>query len=203
MAELLTPWGYSVEVGDPAGGDAAMPPLLDVPAFREMTGGRMSSGDGVVLARLRAASSVVRDWCGWHVAPVMACACEMDGGSRTLLLPCMGIRSLGSVSVGGEAWEGCEWAARGELRLPRATPPRLRLVRVAFRAGYDAASAQALSQVVCQLVENALVATPGLREEHAGNVGATYNQTESGVSGGVRLLPSDRAALAPYRITDT
>ena len=56
---------------------------------------------------------------------------------------------------------------------------------------------------MCQLVENALVATPGLREEHAGNVGATYNQTESGVSGGVRLLPSDRAALALYRITDT
>lgn len=196
MAELLTPWGYSVEVGD----GATMPPLLDVPGFREMTGGRLASGDDMVLSKLRAASSAVRDWCGWHVAPIMACSCEMDGGSRTLFLPCMGVRSLESVSVGGEAWEGCEWAARGELRLPRGTPPRLRLVRVAFRAGYDASAAGALSQVVCQLVENALVATPGLREEHAGGVGATYNQTESGVSGGVRLLSSDRAVLAPYRI---
>lgn len=202
MAEIVTPWGYSVTVDDPADGEAAtMPPLLSTSEFRSLTGNRLSSTDEVVAARLAAASSVVRDWCGWHVAPALPCSCELDGGGRTMFLPCMGVRSVESVAVRGEDWaDSCEWASRGELRLPRRTPPILRLVAVSFTAGYDAAGAQALAQVVCQVVENALVATPGLREEHAGNVGATYNQTENGVSGGVRLLASDLAALAPYRI---
>jgi len=197
MAEVHTPWGYRVTL---EGGETAIPPLLDVSAFRTLSGNRLSSTDDTIAAKLAAVSSAVRDWCGWHVAPVMECACELDGGGRTLWLPAMGIRSVGSVSVCGEERDGYEWAERGELRLARPTPDRLRAVAVRFAAGYEAAATQAIAQVVCQLTENAVTATPGLREEHAGQVGATYNQTESGVSGGVRLLPSDMAALGNYRI---
>lgn len=201
MAEILTPWGYSVEVDDPAeGASPAMPPLLSVEEFRTLTGNRLSSTDAQVAAKLAAVSSAVRDWCGWHVAPALPCRCELDGGVRTLWLPCMGIRSVDAVTVRGEPLLGFEWAQRGELRLPARVPPWLRGVEVAYVAGYDAATTQGMAQVVCQLAENALAATPGLREEHAGGVGATYNMTASGVSGGVRLLPSDHAALRPYRI---
>lgn len=190
---ILTPWGYEV-------GADALSPLLSVSDFRDLTGDRLSSTDDVIEARLRAASSVVRDFCRWHVAPTLACSCTLDGGSRTLWLPCMGVRSVTSVTGPDGEIELYEWASRGELRLGQAAPEGLRAVRVEFVAGFDAAATQAIAQVVCQLAENAMFATPGLREEHAGGVGATYNQTASGVSGGVRLLPSDMAALAPYRI---
>ena len=39
-----------------------------------------------------------------------------------------------------------------------------------------------------------------MRAEQAGDVSVTYNTTASGVSGGVRLLDSDLAMLAPYVI---
>lgn len=201
MAEILTPWGYAVEVDDPPEGEAAkMPPLLTVAEFRTLTGNRLSSTDATVGACLAVVSAIVRDWCGWHVSPLLPCSCELDGGSATLWLPCMGVRSVSSVEVGGEPVSGFEWAARGELRLPVRTPPRLGLVSASYEAGYDAAATQGLAQVVRQMAENALAATPGLREEHAGSVGATYNMTANGVSGGVRMLDSDRAALAPWRI---
>ena len=197
MAEANTPWGYRVTLAE---GEDAIAPLLDVETFRTLSGNRLSSTDAVIAAKLAAVSSAVRDYCGWHVAPVMECACELDGGGRTLWLPAMGVRSVESVAVCGEGRDCYEWAERGELRLARPAPDRLRAVTVRFVAGYDPAATQAIAQVVCQLTENAIVATPGLREEHAGQVGATYNQTESGVSGGVRLLPSDMAALGYYRI---
>lgn len=196
MAELLTPWGYGVGL---AGDVATMPPLLSAAEFRRLSRAQLSSTDEAIEAKLRAVSSAVRDWCRWHVSPSLPCSCDLDGGTGTLWLPCMGVTSVQHVTLGGAEAYGYEWAARGELRLARRAPDRLRYVHVEFTAGYDAAATEAIAQVVCQLAENALIATPGLREEHAGQVGATYNMTANGVSGGVRLLDSDREALAPYR----
>ncbi len=57
-----------------------------------------------------------------------------------------------------------------------------------------------LAAVVAQIAANALAAPAGVRAEQAGDVSVTYNTTASGVSGGVRLLDSDLAMLAPYAI---
>lgn len=192
---MYTPWGYTIKLDS-----SDMPPILGVSEFRTLTGNRLSSTDSAVLARLEVVSAIVRDWCGWHVSPSVSCTCDLDGASRFLWIPCMGVRSIESVDIAGEAISEFEWSPRGELMLYRCPPARLGCVHVAYTAGYDQHNMGALAQVVCQLTENALVATPGLREEHVGGVGATFNQTESGVSGGVRLLASDRALLAPYRI---
>lgn len=195
MSALATPWGYTVEVA----GDA-IPPILSVEEFRTLTGGRLSSTDEAIEAKIAAVSAAVRSHCGWHVAPALECSCELDGGGSTLWLPCMGVSSVSSVEVAGEACEGFQWAPRGELRLPTRTPDALRCVAVAYVAGFDPAAVPDLAQVVAQVAANDLCAAPGLREEHTGSVGATYNMTESGVSGGVRLLASDRLALTPWRI---
>lgn len=195
MAALVTQWGYAVEAD---GG--SMPPMLSVEEFRTLTGGRLSSSDEAVEAKLAAVSAAVRSYCGWHVAPALECSCELDGGGATLWLPCMGVSTVSSVEVAGEPCEGYQWAPRGELRLPSRAPDALRCVSVAFVAGFDPAAVPDLAQVVAQVAANDLCAAPGLREEHTGSVGATYNMTESGVSGGVRLLASDRLALTPWRI---
>ena len=78
-----------------------------------------------------------------------------------------------------------------------AFPDEWRSVVCVYTAGFDAGS---IGQVVAQIASNALAAAPGVANERAGNVSITYNQTGSGITGGVSLLPRDYAILAPYRL---
>ena len=57
-----------------------------------------------------------------------------------------------------------------------------------------------LAELVAQIASNALVAAPGIAEEHAGSVGATYNKTGDGITGGVSLLARDKELLTHYRL---
>ena len=52
--------------------------------------------------------------------------------------------------------------------------------------------------LVAQIASKALAAAPGIAEEHAGGVGATYNKTGDGITGGVSLLARDKELLSPY-----
>lgn len=196
---VMTPWGY--EVTATADGQAldALPPIVGLPEFRELVPDLSSTDERVGLV-LASASAAVRDWCGWHVGPALSCEIVGDGEGRSLVLPLMGLRSVTSVLVSGVVLDPSdyEWRQSGLLRLTHGTfPDAWRSVTVSCVAGYES---DALAQVVAQLAANALVAAPGVAEEHAGGVGITYNRTGDGVTGGVRLLASDREALAPYRI---
>ena len=194
--DYMTRWGYSVEL--PAG-EAALPPIIDAAQFSAITGGAMSSTPERIQAVLDGVSQAVRDWCGWHVAPVLACEWTGQGEGRMLLLPCLGVRSVTSLEVLGAAVDGYEWLPSGIVRLAGASfPDAWRSVECSFVAGNDAASA--LAMAVAQIAANALAATAGVRGERAGQVSIEYNQTASGVSGGVRLLESDLRLLAPYRL---
>lgn len=192
---IRTPWGYDVDA-------EALPPILSVEQFHTLTDNRLCSSDEAVDARLRAASSAVRDYCGWHVSPVLGCVARLDGGSRVMWLPCMGVRAVSGVTVCGCDEDCFEFSPHGELRLGYVPRDRLQSVEVRFEAGYDAAVTASLAQAVAQLAENALVAAPGVREEHAGGVGLSYNATD-GVSGGVRMHESDLVLLEKYRIHDS
>ena len=193
--DYMTRWGYSVELPE---GDAALPPIINAAQFSAITGGVMSSTPERVQAVLDGVSQAVRDWCGWHVAPVLPCEWTGQGEGRMLLLPCLGVRSVTEVVVDGSP-RSFEWLPSGIVRLVGSTfPDSWRSVECSFIAGNDATSA--LAMAVAQIAANSLAATAGVREEHAGQVGITYNQTANGVSGGVRLLDSDYRLLAPYRL---
>ena len=188
----MTKWGYSVET-------ESLAPLISVADFKTATGGRMVSSDERIAAVIESASQAIRDWCGWHVAPNLACEWTGQGEGNLMLLPCFGVTEVESLSVDGREVLDFEWLNSGLIRIPCRFPDKWRSCDVVYSAGFDATGA--LSAAVVQVASNALAATPGIREEHAGQVGATYNQTEAGVSGGVRLLPSDLSLLAPYRLT--
>lgn len=188
----MTKWGYSVET-------ESLAPLISVADFKTATGGRMVSSDERIAAVIESASQAIRDWCGWHVAPNLACEWTGQGDGRLMLLPTLGVTSVESLAVEGAEQADFEWLPNGLVRIPCRFPDRWRSVVASWHAGFD--SVGSLQAAVVQVASNALAATPGVREEHAGQVGATYNQTEAGVSGGVRLLPSDLSLLAPYRLT--
>lgn len=186
---MLTPWGY--EVAEPLG------PVIDAARLDELTGGVLASTAEQKAAKLAGVSAAIRDWCGWHVAPAAECTYTGEGDGRVLLLPAMAVRSVSSLQVCGREAE-FEWKQSGIVRLARGRfPDKWGSVRCRFEAGYGA---DALGEIVAQIACNALVAAPGIAEEHAGSVGATYNKTGDGITGGVSLLARDKELLAPYRL---
>ena len=193
MSEYMTRWGYSVN-GD------SLPPIIDADEFDAITGGVMSSAPERIEAVLDGVSQAVRDFCGWHVAPVLECSWTGQGEGRLMVLPCISVRSVTSLSVDGTATEAFEWLPSGLVRLQGGRfPDAWRSAVCGFVAGEDAAGA--LAMAVSQIAANQLAAAAGVRSERAGQVSIDYNQTANGVSGGVRLLDSDMRLLMPYRIT--
>ena len=146
----------------------------------------------------------MRAWCGWHISPVLTCEWTGEADGTVLILPSMGIRQITELSFNVDGTFEAVGASRyeskpsGMLRLKDGHfPAGWCSTKCTYKAGYEAVDVQ---QVVAQIAANALVAAPGVAEEHAGSVGITYNKTGDGVTGGVRLLASDYAALAPYRL---
>lgn len=181
-----TPWGYTVE---------ELEPVISVADFKALCPG-LSSTDAQIEAVLNAVSYAVRDYCGWHVSPVLECSFVGSGEGRLLVLPSMGVSSVDSLTVGGVAVNDYEWLGSGLVRLTCGYfPDSWRSVTCVYNAGFVSG---AIAQVVSQIAANALVAAPGVANERAGNVSITYNQTGSGITGGVSLLQRDKESLAPY-----
>lgn len=184
---LNTPWGYSVD---------ELPAILSPQELRALMP-TLSSTDDTLAAVLDNVSSAVRDYCGWHVSPVLECTYVNNGDGPLLMLPAMGVQSVKSLTVDGDE-PAFEWDASGMIRLKGGEfPEGWRNVTAVYSAGFSSAS---VAQVVAQIAANMLTASPGVREEHAGQVGITYNQTGSGITGGVSVLERDRALLAPYKL---
>lgn len=194
-----TPWGYWVEC---EGGK--LPPLITPAQLDAATGGRFGWCTPGVDAVLDAVSAAIRDACGWHVSPPLPVVELTQGPGRMLALRSLMVTGVESVSeCGAELDEGqYEWRMDGALRRAcwRSWPGAYRSVEVRYTSGIPSEMAPALAAVASQLASNALAAPAGVRSEQAGNVSISYNQTASGVSGGVRLLDSDLAMLRPYML---
>ena len=185
---VQTPWSYTVD---------SLSSLISVEQFKALCPG-LSSTDAEIQAALDTASSAIRDYCGWHVSPSLECTFTGEGEGRLLVLPAMGVTAVSSLEIEETAITDYEWTAAGMVRLKNAVFPDVwRSVECVYTAGF---SSGAIGQVVAQIASNALVAAPGVSSERAGNVSITWNQTGSGISGGVSILPRDLTLLAPYKL---
>lgn len=188
MTATVTPWGYSVD---------ELQSLISVEEFRLLCPG-LSSTDAQIQAVLDSASSAIRDYCGWHVAPSLECTYIGNGEGHLLMLPAMGVTEVDSLEIDGDAVTEYEWTAAGMVRLKSSVfPDKWRSVECVYTAGFTSA---AIGQVVAQIASNAIVAAPGVANERVGDVSIAYNQTGIGITGGVSLLPRDYELLAPYKL---
>jgi hypothetical protein len=181
-----TDWGYSVD---------ELQPILSVDDFRLLCPG-LSSTDEQLAAVLEAVGASIRNYCGWHVSPVLECTYIGEGDGDMLFLPAMGVKDVKSLSVDGATVDDIEWKHTGIVRHHRF-PDKFRSVTFVYDAGF---SSESIGQVVAQIASNAVVAAPGVANERAGDVSITYNQTGTGITGGVSLLPRDYELLAPYKL---
>ena len=143
----------------------------------------------------------IRNECGWHIAPNYECGMYASPDSSIVKLPSLYVTSLEGVWVDEQEQDlnGYEWQTRGLIR-PKSGcwPQGWNRTFIEFYSGYD--SDPLLKQVVAQIATNHLAAAPGIREEQAGAVRISYNQTTSGVTGGVTLLPRELEMISAYKL---
>lgn len=203
MTNIMTPWGYDIIVDDLVSADG-IPSIVSNDEFEKITGGAYDGNEVNVKLILAAVSSAVRDYCGWHVAPLLKCEYRTEEADRLLWIPSMYVKSIDSVTYKGNALnvDDVEWKRSGVIRLPVINhDQKWGDYVVDYTAGLDSGSA-ALKQIVSQIAVNALAAAPGVRSESAGQVSITYNTTGDGITGGVSLLSRDKLLLQPYRLTN-
>lgn len=146
-----------------------------------------------------AATRAIRDYCGWHVAPVVTETLTLDGtGTGTVLLPSRRVVGVASVKVDGVELEedAYEWSADGLLRRRRGRwPHRYRSLEVTLEHGFTDASV--LADLVSSIAARVKIDPTGaLATQRAGTQSVGFT---SGATGG-GLMQSEKDRLAPYKL---
>lgn len=150
-----------------------------------------------------AATQAIRDYCGWHVAPVITDTLTLDGtGTDTVLLPSRRVTAVESVTVDGHelAATAYEWSADGLLRRRHGCwPDRYRALTVELKHGFEDASV--LSTVVASIVARIRMDPSGmLASQSAGTQRVSFGGRLASGGGGVGLLGTEKELLAPYKL---
>lgn len=101
----------------------------------------VASVPGVPGDDLKVLTGVVRDYCRWHIAPVVAETITLDGtGSSTVLLPTLRLLAVTAVTLDGEALDLADVrvsAEKGAIRLGRRVCDRYGELQVTFTHGHQ------------------------------------------------------------------
>lgn len=149
-----------------------------------------------------AVEQLIRDHCGWHVAPVLTETLVLDGnGTDRLLLPSRRVIDITEVAVNGETLDldGFEWSQDGILwRRGGVWPDRYRIVKVTLEHGFS--SVPVLAEIAAAVEARAAMDPTGaLASQRAGTQAVSFSAAAS--TAGRGLLASEQALLAPYKLT--
>jgi len=186
---MITAWGYEI--------DGNLPPLLDVEAFDSMTGGKY---DGVSAEQaLSAASQAVRNYCGWHVSPILECTANPMPTRGMLRLPSNCVVDVESVTEHGVDVP-FEWLRLGLVRRTDCNPwsRSWGAIEVNYTAGLCCDAVPDLAEAVRSIAEGVLAVSAGVASESADGVSISYSANASSVASA--LTDQFKAALAPYKV---
>jgi hypothetical protein len=146
---------------------------------------------------LSQASAVIRNHCGWHIAPSLTETLTLNGsGEPRLFLPTLHLTAVGSVTELDEllvADDDYTWSDTGYLlRTGSYWPTDLRSVVVAFTHGWEFVP-EDLASVCLEAATRAMASPAGIRQEQAGGISVTY-----AIPGG--LTEYEKAVLEAYRL---
>lgn len=146
---------------------------------------------------VEAATQTIRDYCGWHVAPVQEDTLTLDGtGTDTILLPSRLVVDVTSVKIRGEELPEAsyEWSTIGALRrLNGVWPNAYRSVEVTMEHGFTNMSVLAdVVQSIAARVRMDPTGAVSLQRAGTQHVGFFKGQAGGG------LMESEKERLAPY-----
>lgn len=203
---LLLPYGYSIEADELAD-------LLDIETFNEMTAGKFAS-DSRAVSMIAAAQSAIRDWCGWHIFPSLACTfsepvlrlnqrVKAVDGDLLVQLPATYVTEVSGVSVGGVSTSDFVCTPNGLLTVFGAGCVSKRtIVSVSYVAGLPDVLMDGLRELAMHRVDHALSQSHGVQSEAAGGVSITYNATWANNARATALPDDNKAVLAPYKVME-
>ena len=156
---------------------------------------------------LDAASSMIRRYCGWHIAPVVTEACIADGsGGKLQALPTLRLVDLvaldetsnGVVTVWDPA--DIEWSRNGYLRKVGMWTARLQGVAATIEHGFELDDVGDLAMLCATMAARAEASPFGEKQAAVGSVSTTLSASPSGAAGGVSLYADQLAQLDGYRL---
>ncbi|MFJ2470530.1 hypothetical protein [Glutamicibacter sp. NPDC087583] len=163
----------------------------------------MIPAPGGSRAYLAAAEKAVRDFAGWHIAPVLEETLTLDGnGENSLRLPTLRIAAISAMSNEGEELdpETLEWSEAGFVRLPAGQRWTNRLRGVSVTLTHGIKDASLIIDTIRQMAARAEMSPTGAIREKAGMTELTPTMVAPNAAGGVVLMEHERLLLAPYRI---
>lgn len=153
--------------------------------------------------RLEQAESLVRGFCGWHIAPSRTSQTYSvrTWGERQIFLPSMQVTAITSITEAGESLttDDYRWSAPSGVIHRAGRWARDELVIVTYTHGYSTVP-PAVTAVV-QAVAQRAVSNPGsMLQEQAGPFAQRASLTGPNQSAALSLLDSEKDALRPYRV---
>lgn len=149
---------------------------------------------------LAAASRLIRDHCGWHIAGKENLRHRRTRRwSEDVWLPAMEIDTVTKVAVDGIEWDADRLEQVEFDRDIGWTNLCGRIVDVEFTAGFEEIP-ESLVTLTLQVAARALGSPLGLVREQAGTVSVTHSQSGSNIAGGDVLLPAEIDVLSAYKL---
>ena len=203
---LMTTWGYSLIDAD------ALPGLITLAELDDFTASKYSSDDRVE-PNIKAAESAIRNYCGWHIYPSLACELNTTLFDKSIIvsdrilmiqLPATYVSSIESIQIGGVEYdETYVLMPNGILRVYGLPWSRMTLwtpVVIRYTAGLPEGAAEGLKELVTHRVTHALESSAGVQSETAGGVSITYNASWINGSRATALADDNKEVLSPYRL---
>ena len=203
---MTTTWGYTLTEAD------VLPDILSVEEYDTFTSDKYASDYSRSRANIYAAQAAVRNYCGWHVAPSLACRIatnfydkrlSKNAGYLLIQLPATFVTDVTSVSIGGKEYDTYVFDTNGTLRVHGVDWTGIRpytLVTVEYIAGVSLDMAAGIRELIAHRVTHAMASTSGVQSESVGGVSVTYNANWTNSARATALADDNKEVLSPYRL---
>lgn len=193
---MRTAWGYDVT--------GELDPIISVDDFNEMTGGVYASNPRAEAA-LKAASQAIRNYCGWHICPSMACTANPEGGAVVARLPAVYVSAISKITENGTVLttDGYQWRKDGLVKrsFPYVWSDVWGGLEIEYTAGFSADAVPDLAEAVCAITAGVLAVAAGVTSESADGVSISYSSSASSIAAG--LTSQQKSALIPYKVVNS
>lgn len=193
---MRTAWGYDVS-------GESIDPLMSVAEFNTITGNAYN-GNPRIESALKAASQVIRNYCGWHVCPSMQCTAHPKGDA-VKRLPAAYVSAISSITENGTELEATDYEWREDGLIKRAGFSRWsdtwNAIEVEYTAGYAIGAVPDLAEAVAAIVAGVLSVSAGVASESADGVSISYSASASSIA--ASLTSQVKSALNQYKVVSS